>query len=244
MHPPQQSLSTKPVIQLDSVGGRIDEAMKIGRLLRANDLTVAVPQDSSCISVCVLILVGGVIRIPRGRVGIHRLYFDELDPDLATGDVDRAYKAMFEDIRKYLAEMNIPTRLADEMEVVPPEEVRYLNEDEQAAFLLNQVDPAFNEKLTADISRMYGISMGLYRQRESLANAKCQFPGDDATLGALVANDTCRESILLGLSEEEYTRREAIKDSESKRLKQNGASINKLRACFTAIMAAGKESCD
>src|SRR5438046_825971 len=109
--------------------------MKIGRLLRKEELPVMVPDQASCVSACVLILAGSIFRAPIGRIGIHRPYFEELDPNLKTADVDQAYKAMFAAIRKYLSEMNVPIALADKMEVIPPEEIKYLSWEEEKAFL-------------------------------------------------------------------------------------------------------------
>jgi hypothetical protein len=104
-----QSIQT---IGIDSPGGSIDEAMKIGRLLRNRERWVAVPENGECASACVLILAGGVRRYPLGRVGIHRPYFEELDPSVTSAGADQAYKAMFQEIRNYLSEMNVPTALA------------------------------------------------------------------------------------------------------------------------------------
>ena len=59
-------------ISIDSPGGSIDEAMKIGQLLRNRELAVEVADSGECVSACVLILAGAVHRLPNDRVGIHR----------------------------------------------------------------------------------------------------------------------------------------------------------------------------
>jgi hypothetical protein len=223
--PPQQSLWKPDLIRIDSRGGDVKEAMEIGRLLRRQELTLVVPPDSSCISACVFILAGAVTRITLGSVGIHRPFIEDIGPRVTADELDEAYKWMFVRIRGYLSEMDIPPELADMMEAIPSEELKYLAWGEETAFLLNQPDPAF----AAD---SYGISVDLYRQRNKEAHDKCQFPDPPR----------CRESRLWGLSEDEYTRRSDILGPQLKKLK--GAPVEQIQACTIAIMAEGKESCE
>ncbi|WP_158283984.1 caspase family protein [Azospirillum sp. TSO22-1] len=49
-------------VLLDSGGGVIEEAMEIGRLLRARKLATRVPSGAKCASACNFVLMGGVIR--------------------------------------------------------------------------------------------------------------------------------------------------------------------------------------
>jgi hypothetical protein len=229
----------KPLVVVNSPGGSIDEAIKIGRLLRKNELTVI---GQECISACVLILAGAVSR-GVVRVGIHRPYFEELDPKLTAAGVDQAYKAMFQEIRDYLSEMNVPTALADDMEATPPDEVKFLTEEEQTKFFLNQIDPAYMEKKISDNAQLFGISMDLYRQRYAQAKAACPPPNSPgASLSEQGAYLDCRQAIFWGLSQGEYVRRKTIFDLVVG--KMNNPTEEQKRDCQISIIGKGSESCD
>lgn len=60
-------------VLLDSGGGVLEEAMEIGRLLRARKLSTRVPSGAICASACNFIFMGGVIRQvdPDARFEIH-----------------------------------------------------------------------------------------------------------------------------------------------------------------------------
>jgi hypothetical protein len=56
------------MIQLSSNGGDVEEALRLGRILRKNKIQVIIPMDSHCYSSCVLLLAGGVARFPWGML--------------------------------------------------------------------------------------------------------------------------------------------------------------------------------
>ena len=62
---------------LDSLGGSVLAAIKIGELLRANDAMVWV--QGECSSACVFVLAGGVERnlILDSKIGLHRPFFEQ-----------------------------------------------------------------------------------------------------------------------------------------------------------------------
>jgi hypothetical protein len=57
------------MVVLGSDGGRVTEAMAIGRLIRERHLDTAVP--SSCVSACALIWAAGQRRTVNGRLAMH-----------------------------------------------------------------------------------------------------------------------------------------------------------------------------
>ena len=62
-------------VYVDSPGGDLDAAMRIGRLLRESaPVTATVAPGAVCVSACVLSLVGATTRIIGGKVAIHRPY--------------------------------------------------------------------------------------------------------------------------------------------------------------------------
>jgi hypothetical protein len=155
---------------------------------------------------------------------------------------------MFAKIREYLFEMNVPTALADQMEAIPPEQIKYLSYEEETTFLLNQDDPAYDEKLISQNARDYGVSTDLYRQRLVQTNAECgailaNIAKDPANREKLVLGlNVCTQSHMWGLSGDEYSRRKGLLDALLERM--GGASDERIRTCTIEIMAEGKKSCD
>ena len=64
-------------VVLNSPGGNLYSAMKIGTAIRGNHLSTLVMPHDSCASACALILQGGVCKMASGDVGIHRTKFEE-----------------------------------------------------------------------------------------------------------------------------------------------------------------------
>jgi len=58
-------------VVLDSGGGDVDEAIEIGRIIRARHLDTTVPPSSSCVSACVLIWAAGQRRTVDGQLATH-----------------------------------------------------------------------------------------------------------------------------------------------------------------------------
>ena len=77
----------KKYIFLNSSGGDVEEAMKIGRYFKKNEFSVSVAYGDSCYSSCVFLLAGGVDRHAVGKVGVHRPYFGSLDKSLTTSQI-------------------------------------------------------------------------------------------------------------------------------------------------------------
>ena len=64
-------------VVLNSPGGNLYSAMKIGTAIRGNHLSTLIMPHDSCASACALILQGGVCKMASGAVGIHRTQFEE-----------------------------------------------------------------------------------------------------------------------------------------------------------------------
>lgn len=85
-------------VELSSSGGWIEDALKIGRLLRKRSITTVV--DGNCHSSCALIFLGGIQRIvppPYWDLGFHRA--SDKGTPLWDGD------ALYEKIRIFIDEM-------------------------------------------------------------------------------------------------------------------------------------------
>jgi hypothetical protein len=141
---------------LASPGGHINEAMKIGHLIRALQLSTDAPpgprrgalafgepaitrnnlvnpNNYLCTSACFLIYVAGVRRhlTSAGRLGVHRPTI--LKRALRHLDSERAKfaeKRIRSMVKQYLDEMDVPEKYLDLMFSVPPNKVRWITQAE------------------------------------------------------------------------------------------------------------------
>lgn len=118
-------------VALNSPGGIVDEALTIGRTLRAQEATTIILPGMACVSACPYVLAGGVERHVslRGIVGLHQHYYDA-----------PAYMPVFfavEDIQynqgrtmEYLIEMGIDPAVMRFGLGTPPDDIYVLVEEE------------------------------------------------------------------------------------------------------------------
>ncbi len=150
------------LVDLDSPGGDVIEAMQIGRLIRKEFLTTRVMPGHECVSACVFILQAGVIRIPAlgSHVEVHRpkfdpIYFADLKPDQAR----TTYNRMVEDLRKYfVGEMGGSDEAFRLIMTTPSDQLRALSFTELKELGLNGQDPSYEEYSEALMIKKYGQS--------------------------------------------------------------------------------------
>ncbi|UTW08676.1 hypothetical protein [Pseudomonas benzenivorans] len=123
----------RKILLLDSIGGSAPEAMRMGRLLRETGFDVLVPSTGICQGSCIYLLAAGRKKTVRGHVGLHRPPFPAGDSALAHA----AHHGQRHDPAAYLREMNVPTRLAEEMQRIAPHNMRVLDPKELARYRLN-----------------------------------------------------------------------------------------------------------
>jgi hypothetical protein len=219
-----------------SGGGDIETAIKIGRFLRENEWWTHL-YHGACVSSCVLAFVGGVRRTVialgseyQSGLAVHRFYFSELSPNASKADVSRGYKAMKKAISDYLDEMNISQELLTAIESVPPEEIRFLTEDEMQRCRLTGEDAEWNERSTSKLAYMYGLTSAEYRSREAKAESACTY-----TSGKIkgLTDYECRDRILLAIDKAELAKRKAIAHRELDRFTNKDEKLK----CYRAIMA-------
>lgn len=120
------------VLMLDSIGGSVPEAIRMGRLLRETGFDTLVPSTGVCQGTCVYLLAAGRKKTVRGHVGIHRPYYR--NGDSAQGEA--RYNGVRYDAAAYLRDMNVPSTLIDEMNRIDPRQMRVLTPAELARFRL------------------------------------------------------------------------------------------------------------
>lgn len=122
----------KKMLLLDSIGGSVPEAIKMGRLLREAGFDALVPASSICQGTCVYLLAAGRSKTVRGYVGIHRPYFANGDSAQANAAGSAGYSSA-----NYFREMNIPSRLFEDMQLITPTQIRVLTAQELTGYRLN-----------------------------------------------------------------------------------------------------------
>lgn len=102
---------------INSPGGSVDEARKLGRYLRANGMRTAV--DDYCASACIDVLAGGVERYatPHAKLGVHQ---SRVPRRYSSHEGGQLYVA---DAFLYLREMGVDAEVAIAAAVVPSDKI-------------------------------------------------------------------------------------------------------------------------
>jgi hypothetical protein len=197
---------------LNSEGGEVSAAFKIGRLIRKYDGTTAIPAGSKCYSSCALIFIAGVKRINFGEIGLHRPYFASAPQNRQI--LEKQVPLMLSLIKSYIAEMGITDNFYQQMvNTEPLQVIKYGSSDYK--ILIPESDPVYEEVEIAYEARQYGITTSEMRQRNENAEKCNGFPDISRRL-------TCEEAIKWGLSERVYEQRQqkvsvcGLRDDEAK----------------------------
>jgi hypothetical protein len=162
-------------ISLDSSGGNLEASMAIGRALRGSRMTVLIAKGAQCVSACVMILAGGVVRHQFGKIGIHRPYLNQpFGSSLQAADKLRNdYEQMLQTIRAYLRDMNVSERLAEDMLKIAPADIRYLSNDDLKNYGLTTYDPIEQETIDLQEAQSMGLDRREHVRRQALRKIKC-----------------------------------------------------------------------
>jgi hypothetical protein len=175
-------------VELNSPGGNVDAAMKIGRILRKEGPIVDVKMGALCLSACVLILAGGATRGLDGTIGIHRPYFEVPSGNVSSETIKSHYQQMLQAIRAYFKEMNVVANLADDMLRTNPEHMHVLGASELTQYGLTDADPAAQEALEIQEAKTFGLDRKEYMRRKLLVEHSCG--------GSIPSYADCRGNIL------------------------------------------------
>ncbi len=118
-------------VALNSPGGIVDEALTIGRSLRAREMTTMIVPGTACMSACPYILAGGSERRVslRGLVGLHQHYYDTpgyMPVFFAVEDIQHNQARTME----YLIEMGVDPGIMRFGLSTPPDDIYILVEEE------------------------------------------------------------------------------------------------------------------
>jgi membrane-bound ClpP family serine protease len=131
----------KRVLDLDSAGGQVEDAIRAGDFIAASRWTIWVREDSICHSACVFLLSAGDVRRIAGKVGIHRII--RMSSTVTTrAELNAELHMVHERVRDYLERNGTSVAVADLMMAVPNRSLRLLTDDELLRFGLDGVNPA------------------------------------------------------------------------------------------------------
>lgn len=141
-------LGSTPLIVLDSSGGDVLEALKIGRFLREISAWTVVDARATCSSSCVFVFVAGVQRsmFNNGQLGLHRPRFDHAYfAGLTRQEASEKYDQMVMDIKRYFEGMNVSQKIFDEMLKIPSQRIEFVDRRHAEERGLLGADPAWEE---------------------------------------------------------------------------------------------------
>ena len=117
------------LLDLDSSGGHIEDAMKAGDAIGASQWTLRVRDQAICHSSCVLILAAGDDRLIAGKVGIHRMM--RVGSAATTrAELSQELREVYLQMKEYLERNGAAVAVADLMMTVPNRKLRLLSEAE------------------------------------------------------------------------------------------------------------------
>lgn len=164
---------------LNSNGGDVATAMKIGRYIRTLEFDTSITTNARCLSSCVFIFAAGLEKsTATSTIGIHRPF------GTSVGSVSREvaaknYREMTTRIYDYFNEMNVPRSLPELMLRIPPEEMKMLTFDESVQFGLVGKDPVAQERDDSANAKFYGVTRVEYLARRKRALNMCNLSSSD-----------------------------------------------------------------
>lgn len=134
---------------ISSKGGNLDEAMRMGEVIRESQIPVWAGDD--CFSACVFLYVAGVERyvFNNGRLGLHRPYFEKTYfSNLSSYDASKKYDDLKNDSIRYLQKMGVSQEVIDRMFATSSQNVDLVSEKEAATLFGSRI-PFYEEWLSA-----------------------------------------------------------------------------------------------
>lgn len=111
------------LLLLDSIGGSVPEALRMGRLLRETGFVALVASNAVCQGSCVYLLAAGQSRTIRGAVGLHRPAYPGADSSLGAEQARQQHY----NPQHYLREMGVSAQLFRDMQAIAPHSPRLLS---------------------------------------------------------------------------------------------------------------------
>jgi hypothetical protein len=129
-------------VVLASPGGSVNDALRIGRLIRENGFATEVEAGSYCASSCPLIFAGGEERIAGegAAIGVHQV-FTVSDAAMSGNQGMHSAQRTSAECQRYLMDMGIDLRVWLHAMETPADELFYFTADELTEFgLATRID--------------------------------------------------------------------------------------------------------
>jgi ATP-dependent protease ClpP protease subunit len=169
----------KRVLDIDSTGGQVEDAIRAGDAIGASGWTVWVREGAACHSACVLILGAGDVRMISGQVGIHRII--RMSSTATTrAELNKELQAVYTRVKEYLERNGVAVAVADQMMAVPNRNLRLLTAVELQEYGLDGTNPAQDDLDRLKLMRRCGEDF--VRRRDGFARAfdrECKDPDKD-----------------------------------------------------------------
>ena len=166
-------ISGMKTVWLNSPGGDVQSAIKIGKILREHQAFARVGKNGKCLSSCVFIYAGAVQRLNGGEVGIHRPYSGTVKKmDMAKWQL--WYDQVGKEARSYLKSVNVDPDLYDAMSLISPHKMRLLSDKELFKFGLTARDHVFDEWVKNNAAKKHGLTRKEYEILNEKAKTGCR----------------------------------------------------------------------
>jgi len=169
----------KRVLDLDSAGGQVEDAIRAGDFIAESHWTIWVREGAICHSACVLILGAGDMRMIAGKVGIHRI-IRMSSTATSRAELNAELNAVYLRVRQYLERNGVAVAVADLMMAVPNRRLRLLTSEELHLYGLDGVNPVQDDLDRLQLMRKCGEDF--VRRRDGFQRAferRCQSNGDE-----------------------------------------------------------------
>ena len=169
----------KRVLDINSTGGQVEDAIKAGDAIGASGWTIWVREGANCHSACVLILGAGDVRMISGPVGIHRI-IRMSSTATSRAQLNEELQAVYGRVKEYLARNGVAVAVADMMMAVPNRNLRLLSADELLEYGLDGTNPAQDDLDRLQLMRKCGEDF--VRRRDGFQrnfDRQCKMPDRD-----------------------------------------------------------------
>lgn len=122
-------------IWLNSPGGLIHEAMKIGDFIAEKRMKAIITFNGKCFSSCVFIYAAAKTRSGIGDVGIHRPFANEISAEsLSYSKYLSQYNKFTPILKDYFAKYGVSPSIVDVMNITPSDNIKILTREERKGF--------------------------------------------------------------------------------------------------------------
>jgi ATP-dependent protease ClpP protease subunit len=126
-------------LSINSGGGLIMEAIKIGNFIADKNVAIMVSVPSKCYSACVFIYAAAKVRYAAGKIGVHRPFAKDISTDnLSYYEYLDKYKSLTPKFNQYFSKFGVSKNLVDLMNSISSEDMKILTYDEREMYGLNQ----------------------------------------------------------------------------------------------------------